>query len=94
MTAPQVTNVRYAVMGYGHDAYRDVLKILGPCVPQIVGWCELDVDGNECSALVVTQAWPILPRDHEARKYAALIPNNRSGFLVVEVPAPPTEVAP
>jgi len=93
-----ITNVRYDVMGSGHDAYRDVLEILGPCVPQIVGWCELDVDGFRRSALVVTQTWPFLPLGTDprpiikAKKYGALIPNGL-GFRVVEVPAPPSMAA-
>ena len=92
-------NVHYDVMGLGHDAYRDLLEVLGgPCVPQLVGWCELDVDGSARPALVVTQAWPFLPLGTDprpilkAKKYAALIPNGL-GFRVVEVPAPPSMAA-
>ncbi len=96
-----VANVRYDVMGLGHDSYRDLLKVLGgPCIPQIIGWCELSVDGFQRSALIVTQTWPFLPLGTDpqpilkAKKYAALIPNN-SGFHVVEVPPPPSkEVVP
>jgi hypothetical protein len=93
-------------MGLGHDAYRDLLEVLGgPCVPQIVGWCELDVDGSAKPALVVTQAWPFLPLGIDprpiaawetppmkAKKYAALIPNGL-GFRVVKVPTPPSMAA-
>ncbi len=85
---------RYDVMGLGHDAYRDLLAILGRCVPEVVGWCEVDAGGAATPALVVSQAWPFLPLGADpkpfikARKYAALIPDGR-GFRVVEVSAPP-----
>jgi hypothetical protein len=95
------SDVRYDVMGLGHDAYRDLLAILGPCVPQLVGWCELAYIHGGCGvprpALVVTQTWPFLPFGIDpkpiikAKKYAALIPSGL-GFLVVEVPAPPSMV--
>lgn len=92
---PQRNAVRYDVMGPGHDAYRDLSKILGdPCEFQIVGWCEIDDNGASCAALVVTQAWPFLPLGTDprpvikAKKYAALIPSDL-GFRVVEIPAPP-----
>lgn len=94
-SAMTATDVRYDVMGLGHDGYRDLLEVLGgPCVPQIVGWCDLVVDGFARSALVVTQAWPFLPLGTDprpvlkAKKYAALIPSDL-GFRVVEVPPPP-----
>ena len=83
-------------MGLGHDAYRDLLKILGGmCTPQIVGWCDLVVDGIPRFALVVTQAWPFLPLGTDpapiikAKRWAALVPIDH-GFRIVEVPAPPS----
>jgi hypothetical protein len=99
-TASSVTNVRYDVMGLGHDAYRDLLTILGgPCVLQIVGWCDLVVDGATRCALVVTQAWPFLPLSTDpapikkAKRWAALVPIDH-GFCIVEVPAPPSTQSP
>ena len=97
---PRASDVRYDVMGLGHDAYRDLLQILGgPCTPQIVGWCDLVVDGFVRSALVVTQAWPFLPLGTDpapikkAKRWAALIPSDQ-GFRIVEVPAPPSTRSP
>ncbi len=91
----KIIDARYDVTGLGHDAYRDLLEVLGgPCTPQIVGWCELDVDGEKRAALVVTQAWPFLPCGTDplpiikAKRYAALIPSN-TGFRIVEVSPPP-----
>lgn len=93
----QQIDIRYDVMGLGHDAYRDLIEALGgPCTPQLVGWCELDVDGSPKPALVVTQAWPVLPLGTDprpiikAKKYAALIPNGLT-FRVVQIPAPPSK---
>jgi hypothetical protein len=91
-----ITNVRYDVMGTGHDAYVALLEVLGNCVPEVVGWCELDVDGLPKSALVVTQAWPRgLPLGFDpqklikAKKYAAVFPTADGALRVVEVPGPP-----
>ena len=90
----KATNVHYDVMGTGHDIYGDLLKILGRCVPEVAGWCELDVDGFTRTALVVTQAWPrALPLGTDpapilkAKKYAAVFPMGDE-LCVVEVPGP------
>ena len=90
-----MADARYDVTGLGHDAYRDLLEVLGgPCVPEVVGWCDVVVDGVACPAIVVTQAWPFLPLGTDpapikkAKRWAALIPSGQ-GFRVVEVPAPP-----
>lgn len=90
-------NVRYAATtGPGHDAYRNLISALGgPCKPEVVGWCDIDVDGSPRPALVVTQAWPFLPLGTDpapikkAKKYVALIPE-AGGFRTVEVPPPPS----
>jgi len=91
----KIENVRYDVMGAGHDAYAELLKILGRCVPEVAGWCELTVEGFVRTAIVVTQAWPrALPLGTDpqpilkAKKYAALIPTTEGVFQVVEVPGP------
>jgi hypothetical protein len=76
-----------------HDAlYSDLLTALGgPCKPEIVGWCELAVDGFVRNALVVTQTWPFLPLGTDprhviaAKKYVAVIPAGE-GFRCVEIP--------
>jgi hypothetical protein len=93
--ARDATNICYAAAGPGHDAYQYLLNILGgPCKPEIVGWCSVDVDGITRSALVVTQAWPFLPLGTDprpikkAQKHVALIPEGNS-FRAVEVPWPP-----
>jgi hypothetical protein len=86
---------RYDVMGRGHDAYADLIKALGgSCKPEIVGWCELDIDGTPRSALVVSQAWPFLPLGVDpkpvidAKKYVAIVLDSET-FRVVEVTPPP-----
>jgi len=88
--------VCYGMEGQGHDAYRALISALGgPCRPEVVGWCDLDVDGFARSALVVTQTWPFLPLGTDpgpiikAKKYVALIPEE-GGFRIVEVPPPPS----
>jgi hypothetical protein len=92
--ARKIIDARYGVPGLGHDAFRDLLEVLGgPCTPQIVGWCELEMDGLTRGALVVTQAWPFLPLGTDplpimkAKRYAALIPSG-DGIRVVEISAP------
>lgn len=94
--ARKIIDARYGVPGLGHDAFRDLLEVLGgPCTPQIVGWCELELDGLTHAALVVTQAWPFLPLGTDprpimkARRYAALI-SNGDGIRVVAISEPPS----
>lgn len=93
------TSARYGVMGRGHDAYADLIKALGgPCQPEIVGWCDLDIDGTTRSALVVSQAWPFLPLGadpkpvRDAKKYVAIVLDSET-FRVVEVAPPSAEAA-
>jgi hypothetical protein len=88
--------VCYGMMkGQAHDAYRDLISALGgPCRPEVVGWCDVEVDGHVRPALVVTQAWPFLPLGTDprpikkAQKHVALIPEENR-FRAVEVPWPP-----
>lgn len=92
--SPTVTRVHYDAKETSHGAYHDLLKALGgTCRPEIVGWCELSVDGFMRDALIVTQAWPFLPLGVDprsviaAKKYVGVI-SEGGCFRFIEVPPP------
>lgn len=85
---------RFDVMGAGHDVYSAITAILGACAPEIIGWCEIDLDGATRAGLVVSQAWPrALPFGVDpipiikSKRYVAVVPMG-DRFRVVEIAAP------
>ncbi len=90
---------RYDVLGVGHDTYRDLMTALGGlCRPEIVGWCELELEGVTRGALVVRQTWPLgLPFGTDpapilkARRYVAVMATDH-GFRIIPVDPPPADL--